>query len=191
MSPTHNINDVMYSDTFFVSVKFIRGSNVSQMSAFKNSKFYRLVLIHKEASAPEVYEDCIRAVDAPNKTVIDNAQVLTGTKWTNINCRLYITTSLIIPKHKHHNYYEQVGGNFKFVVLKPFHNTPHPPVFYWSYTVRFLDKTCLCSFHPSIGDRCVYEVIKVEISDISLFRLYWFESIWFYNPQSTFPKDKL
>ena len=45
--------------------------------------------------------------------------------------------------------------------------------------------------HPSIKNRSGYEVIKGETSDISIFKLYWFEPIWFYNPQSYFSKDKM
>ena len=136
----HRINYVIYLDTFFASVKFIRGFKYVQTSAYNNSKFDRLVLMHKEASAPEVYEDCIRAVSAPDKTVTDNYQVLTGTKWTNINRRYFIATGLAIPKYQQQYYREQVGGNFKFAVLKLFYNTSHAPVSYWCYAAS-LDKT--------------------------------------------------
>ena len=105
---THRINDVMYLDTFFASVKSIREYKCFQMFALKSSKFNRLALIRKKASAPEAYEDCIRAVGAPNKTVTDNSQVLTGTKWTNIVDSTLL--GLTIPKHQHHNYYEQGVG---------------------------------------------------------------------------------
>ena len=46
----------------------------------KNSRFDRLALMHKKENAAESYKDCIRAIGAPNKTVTDNDQVLTGTK---------------------------------------------------------------------------------------------------------------
>ena len=161
------------------------------MFAFKNSKFDRLSLMHKGSSAPESYEDCIRAVGSLNKPVIENSQVLTGTKWTNISRRYFIDTGLTVPKHQHQNYCEQVGGNVKFSVLKLFHNTPHAPVSYWYYAASFLDKTRRYISHPSIGNRSGYEVIKGETGDISIFRFYWFEPIWFYNPQSSFSKDKM
>ena len=32
---------------------------------------------------------------------------------------------------------------------------------------------------------------KGETGDICVFRFYWFELIWFYSPQSSFPKDKM
>ena len=63
----HRINDVMYSDTFFASIKSIIGFKCFQMFAFKNSKLDRLTLMHKEASDPEAYEDCIRSVGAQKK----------------------------------------------------------------------------------------------------------------------------
>ena len=75
------------------------------MFAYKNSKFDRLALMHKEASAPDAYDDYIRAVGAPNKIVTENTQVLMGTKWTNINHKYCIATHLTIPKHQHQNYY--------------------------------------------------------------------------------------
>ena len=96
-----------------------------------NSKFDRLALMHKEASAPEAYEDSMRILDEPNKMVTNNSQVFTGNKWTNINRKQCIATGLTIPRHQHQNYCEQVSSNFKFAVLKLFHNTPHTTVSYW------------------------------------------------------------
>ena len=152
------------------------------MFAFRNSKFDRLTLMHKEASAPEAYEDCIRAVGAPTKTVKDNDQVLTGTKWININRRYCSTTGITVTKHQHRNYCEKVGGDFKFAVFKIFHNTLHTPVSYWCYAASFLDKSYCYISCPSIGNRCGYELIKEETGDISIFKFYWFEPIWLYNP---------
>ena len=98
--------------------------------------------MHKKVSTPEAYEDCIRAICTPNTTATDIIQVLTGTKWTNINRRYCIVTGINEPTHEHQNYCEKVGGNFKFAVLKLFHTIPHAPSSYWCYIARFLDKTC-------------------------------------------------
>ena len=74
------INDVCYSDTFFSSICSIRGYKCFQLFAFKHSKYDKISLMRREASAPEAYEDLIRSIGAPNKTITDNARVLTGTK---------------------------------------------------------------------------------------------------------------
>ena len=120
----------------------------------------------------------------------DNAQILTGTKWTSINRIYCIATGLAVTKHQHQNYWEQVGGNFKFATLKLFHNTPHAPLSYWYFAASFLDKTRCYISHSSNGDICVHNVIKAETGDIHIFRFYWFEPLWFYNPQSFPPKGK-
>ena len=95
----------------------------------------------RQSEAPTAYEDVIHQVGAPNKTVTDNAQVLTGVKWNNINRKYCIATGLIVPRHQHQNYSEGIGDNFKFELLKLFHNTPHAPLGYLCYGVSFLDKT--------------------------------------------------
>ena len=86
--------------------------------------------MYKESSDPEVYEDCIRAVDTPIKAVTGSDKFLIDTKWTNINRRYYIATDITVPTPQHQNYCEQVGGSFKFAVLILFHNTLHVSISY-------------------------------------------------------------
>ena len=150
----------MYSDTLLASVKSIRGYKSFQIFAIKNFKFDRLALMQKESSAPEACKDCIRDVGAPNKTVTDNDQILTGTKWTNINRRYCIIIDITVPKNQHQNYCENFDGDFKFVALKLFHNNSYAPTSYWCYAASFLDKTYRYISDPSIGNRFGYEVIK-------------------------------
>ena len=185
------INDVCYSDTFFSSLRSIRGYKCFQLFAFKLSKFDKVILMKREACAPTAYEDLIRSIGAPNKTVTDNASVLTGVTWTNINRKYCIETGLTVPHHQHQNYSEGVGGNFKFAVLKLLHNTPHAPLSYWCYAANFLDKTRRFLSQPKLGGKSGFEMIKGETGDISIFRFSWFEPIWFYNPSVSFPKDKI
>lgn len=147
--------------------------------------------MRREANAPAAYEDFIRTVGAPNKTVTDNAQVLSGVKWTNINRKYCIETGLTVPHHQHQNYSEGVGGNFKFAILKLFHNTPHATLPYWCFAASFLDKTHRFISQSTLDGRCGYEMIKGKTGDISIFRFSWFEPILFYNPAISFPKDKM
>ena len=105
---------------------------------YKNSKFEKISLMRREANAPEAYQDVIRFIGAPNKTVTDNAKVLTGVKWTNINRQYCIETGLTVPHQQQQNYAEGMGGNFKFTITKLFHNTPHAPYAYWCFAASFL-----------------------------------------------------
>ena len=128
--------------------------------------------------APEAYLDVIREYGAPNKPVTDNAQVLTGNRWTNITRQHCIATGLTIPHHQHQNYCEEQGGNFKFALQKLLHNTSHAPITYWCYAATFLDKARRFLSKASLDGRCGNEVISGETRDISIFRFYWFEAVW-------------
>ena len=185
------IDDVMYSDTFFSNIKSVRGYKCFQLFAYKYSKFERVHLMKREANAPEAYEDVIRSVGAPNKTVTDNATVLTGHRWTTINRKYCIETGLTIPHHQHQNYAEGIGGCFKLAVIKLFHNTPRAPLSYWCYAASFLDKTRRFLSKSSLNGKTGFQLIKGETGDISIFRFAWFEPIWFYSPSSSFPRDKM
>ena len=71
----NRINDVLYSDTFFSSILSIRKFRCFQLFAFKKTKLTTIRLMRRESQAPEAYEDVIREIGAPNRTVTDNAQV--------------------------------------------------------------------------------------------------------------------
>ena len=66
------IDDVMYSDTFFASVCSIKGYKYFQMFVYKYSKFEKISLMRCEANVPKVYQDVIRFIGLPNKTITDN-----------------------------------------------------------------------------------------------------------------------
>ena len=80
--------------------------------------------MNREANAPETYEDVIRTLDTPNKTVSHNTMVLTSKKWTTINRKYCIATGLTVTYHQYQNYAEYMGGSFKFSTIKLVHDTP-------------------------------------------------------------------
>ena len=145
----------------------------------------------QEENTPEAYEYAIISVGVPNKTVTDNDDVLTVLRWTSINRRYCIETGLTIPHRQHQNNAEGTGGYFKLSVIKLFHNTPHAPLSYWCFAVKILDKIRRFLSKSSLNGRTGYQLIKGETRDISIFRFFWFESIWFYNPSSSLPRDKM
>jgi len=136
--------------------------------------------MRREAQAPKAYEDLICEHGAPNRTVTDNAKVLTGHKWTSINRRYCIESGFTVPHHQHQNYSEGEGGNFKFAMLKLMHNTKHAPLSYWCFAANFLDKVCRFLSKQSLDGRCRSEMINGDTPDISIFRFPWFTPIWFY-----------
>ena len=187
----NRLNDVLYSDTFFSSIASIRSYKCFQLFAFKRAKFTTIKLMRRESQAPEAYEDVIRHVGAPNRTVTDNAKVCKSVKWVTINRRFCIETGLTVPHHQHQNYAEREGGVFKFRILKLFHNTPHAPIQYWCYAAEFLDQVGTYLSSTALQGRTPREKLLGHTPDISIFRFSWFQPVWYYSPTLSFPKDKM
>ena len=79
------LDEDLYVDCFFSSIRSICGYTCFQMHALKKSKMSITTNLKKESHAPDAYTDFIINYGAPNKTVSDNAQVYLGSKWTSIN----------------------------------------------------------------------------------------------------------
>ena len=102
------------------------------MFAFKHSTFERIYLMRWELNAPEAYEDNVRSVGPPNKTVTDNVAVLA----------------------EYQNYSKGLGGNFKFITLELYHNNPHAPISYWGFSASHLDKCRRFLSQSTLKDKC-------------------------------------
>ena len=185
------LSDRMYSDTFFSSVPSIRGFKCFQMFAFKQSKFDKIHLMRKESQNHEKYLDVIRHIGAPDFVVTDNAKSMTGSKWSNTNRYYCIGQGTSEPHHQNQNYSEGRGGNAKTKLIKLFHETPHAPISYWCYGLEHLDHISGYLANKSLNGRTPREVLLGETPDISVFRFRWFQPIWYYSPDTSFPEDKM
>ena len=74
------IDNVCYLNTFVSSMVSIRGLKCFQNFAFKASCYKYIELMKHKAEVPDIYEDALCEVGAPNKTVTDNVKVLTEVK---------------------------------------------------------------------------------------------------------------
>ena len=61
----HKIDNTLYSDTFF---------------PFKHCKIDYIQLMQRGLQVPEIYLDIIFKIDAPNMTITDNTNIMTGNK---------------------------------------------------------------------------------------------------------------
>ena len=94
------------------------------MFSLKKSRLEKMILMHRKVNAPEAYDNVIRTIGAPNKTVTDNAMVIISKIWTSVNPKYCIGIGLIVSYHRQQNYVEGMGDNNKFAILKLFYNTP-------------------------------------------------------------------
>ena len=185
------VDDDMYSDTFFSNTTSIRGFKMFQLFCYKYSKYNVMKLLRREATVSVAYEDTIIEHGAPSKIITDNAKSLTSNKFKDVSRKYCIKTGNSVPHSQHQNFAEGEGGNFKFAVQKLLHNTPHAPKVYWCFAAGFTDKVRRHLSKQSLNGRSAIEKMNGSTTDISIFRFPWFSAVWFYDPLTSFPKDKM
>jgi hypothetical protein len=70
------------SDTFFSSVKSVRGYTCVQLFVSLAYQFLFVRCLQRESHSHAAYQDFIREFGTPNLRLTDNAQTETGVKWT-------------------------------------------------------------------------------------------------------------
>ena len=123
----------------------------------------------REAEAPSLYKDVIREVGAPNKTVIDNAKVLTGLKWRSINRRYNVEPCLSVPHNQHKTTPKnvEVTSNLTFYVSF----TKLMLLLYYTGVMQaaLLKKFIVYWLKDKLDGKCDFEMIMGETPGISFF----------------------
>lgn len=125
----------------------------------------------------------------PNQTVSDNAHVYCGRKWITINHKYCIEAVKSPSYHQSSNYDEEEGGNWKYWLVKLFHNTPYAPLKYWYYGLDFLNSVDKFISKVSLNRRCPAEKVSGETPDMSCLCFPWFSPVWYYTPNLDFPTN--
>jgi hypothetical protein len=187
----YRINNTLFTDTFFASVKSVRGFDKFQMFAFYHYKVDIGKLITRESQAVGELQDIIHKIGAPNFIVSDNAKVYQGSAWVKVLRDNVIESRFAEAYHQNQNYAELRGGLLKTSILKLFHMTPWAPLEYWCYALEYLNYVHPLLAQQSLDWRPGQEVLQGETLDISVLRFRWFAPVWYYNPRVSFPCDKM
>ena len=71
-----------------------------QLFCLYTCKLDFLFLMRKKSQAPEMFEDFVRNVGAPNHIINDNSQELTGKAWLKVSRHSMIETHCSEPEHQ-------------------------------------------------------------------------------------------
>ncbi|GFH49047.1 hypothetical protein CTEN210_05523 [Chaetoceros tenuissimus] len=170
----YRIKDVLYTDTFFSTIKSVRGHTCFQMFALKRSMYTKSVPMKAERFVYDAYRDFIVNVGAPVATVSDNAQVYTSAQWKEINRTYLIQTRFTITYHQSSNFAELIG----VLVL-------------WFGILEFLDLVSTHLSRQGLKNKTSHQALFRDTEDISIFRFPWFCPVWFYAPTLDFPVDRM
>ena len=78
--------------------------------------------------------------------------IMSGVRYTNINRQYCIETGLTVLHQQQQHYSEGMGGNFRFSIIKLFHNIC--AIYILVFSGRFPDKTRRYLFNKTSGEKC-------------------------------------
>ncbi len=196
----------MDMDTFFVSVKSIRGFKAVQIFHSVQSGYTYCVGMHqifhsvqsgytycvgmqREANAHSAYQDFIREVGAPNQLLSDNAWTLTQKKFTWTSRQYAIQQLHTTPHNPQQNTAERKLAVVKGRVVLTLRLLNAPLVF-WCYCMQWVLDCLNHTALRKLGWRTPFEKMFGNTPDISMFRYVFWEAVLYYDPMATFPKSR-
>jgi len=184
------ISDRCFTDTFFSSLKSIRGYTCFQLYAFETSGLDVPFLMRRRSQSPSTLEDLLREVGAPFEMKSDNAPEFKGKRWLSILRRAVVASSYTEPMHPNQNLAERRGGSLKAALVHLLHSTG-APLAYWCFALEYVSYVRQHLAKRSLGWRSPYERHWGDTPDISVFRFPFWSPIWYYSPSNQFPQSKM
>ena len=86
-----------YGDTFFSSIRSVRGYTCVQLFAASFADFLWVKCLRRESQVPGAYKDFVIEVGAPNELLTDNSKVQCGEKLRNLIAKFSL--SMFFPPH--------------------------------------------------------------------------------------------
>ena len=126
----HRINDKAFTDTFFSSVKSIRGYSMFQIFCLCNSLLDVTYLMRKKSQAADAYADFVRDVGAPTALVHDMSKEQQSERFKKTSQRAFIEEHDTAPYHQNSNLAERRGGDLKSAVEKLMQIKEADPMFW-------------------------------------------------------------
>jgi hypothetical protein len=183
-------NEAVSSDTFFPSVTTDRGNTCSQIFVGADSDRWEVYPLKSESQNGVALQDYTRQVGAPTSIKTDNAQSEVGATWTS-HCREQCIANLTTEPHSPwQNPAENRIGSLGAMVRNTMRQFKVPLKKH-----DWVQKWC-CEVHNHVanrrnGWRTPIEASEGHTPDISKFRFYPWEPIWYYDPKVKQPKDNL
>jgi hypothetical protein len=156
------------SDTFFASVKSVRGYSCIQIFAHLAANLLFARCMKREAHSHGAYQDFVREVRAPNVLLTDNSQTQTGQKWTKTS-RENITKQInSSPHNQNQNQAELKIRDVKKKVVLTLCKAMAPLVS-WCYCMLFVIDCHNHTAHKNIEWQVPIAIHQGFTTDISKF----------------------
>lgn len=183
-------NDIVYVDTFFSSIKSVRGYQCWNLFCFKEAGYDYPVLLQRKSQTPESLQEFLVSCGVPKMIYSDNAPEFKSKRVLTILRKYMIDRHYTEPHHPNQDLAERRGGMIKSATVHLLLVTG-APLNYWCFALEFVAHARTVLARRSLDWRTPHEKMFHETPDISVFRFPFYCPIWFYTPRATFPNPKM
>ena len=173
------------TDTFFSTVKSIRGYLCVQIFCHVISDYLFVRCMQRESHSHEAYQDYIREVGASEMIVTDNSKTQTGKKWEKTSREVMTKQRKFTPHNQNESKVERRIQDAKHKTTLVLQRSNAPFVF-WCYCLIFVVDCLNHIAKKPLGWRTSMEVLNGDTADISPFRFKFWQPIKFMN-KGNFP----
>ena len=177
------------SDTFFSSVKSIRGYKCVQLFVHVPSDYLFVRCMQREKHSHAAYQDYVREIGAPTVLITDNSQTQTGTKWQSTSRKIMTKQRKFAPHNQNQNKAERRIQDAKHKTMQIMGRACAPLVFWCYALIHVID----CLNHlakKSLNWRTSYEILNGDTPDLSAFRFSFWQPVEYYDPVAKFPDSQ-
>ena len=177
------------ADTFFSSIKSIRGFTCVQLFVATTWDLLWIKLLRRESQVPGAYLDFCKEVGAPNELLTDNSKVQSGRKFTNIDRQNKTDHNFTTPHCQNQNVAERKIQDVKHKAIMVLYLSDAPLMF-WCFAVQFVVDCLNHTAKSHLNWQVPQSLFSNNTVDISVFRYYFWQPIEYHQPGIRFPDCK-
>lgn len=183
-------SDTACLDTFFSSIKSVRGYTCWNLFCFKESGLDFPILMRRRSQSPSTLLPFIQECGIPKILRSDNAPEFKSDAIKRQLAKFQIDTEFTEPHHPNENLAERRGGMLKSAVVHLLQVTG-APVDYWCFALEYVAHVRSFLARRRLNWRTPYERHFGDTPDISVFRFAFWSPVWYYTPRAKFPQSKM
>ena len=188
--PDRRQNEMVATDYVYSAKRSCQGHKGAQFFTTTTSKRWAFYPLHKESQNSQALQDYICEYGPPITLISDNAKSETGAVWTQILRNFMIQTRTSEPHHPHQNPAESEWGRMSNMMKNVLRQSTAPPEL-WHWVGIHCAQVNNHTSRRSLKNKTPMEVSTGNTPDISKFRFYFYEPIWYYVPSNKNPKPDM
>ena len=188
--PDRRQHETVATDFVYFSRKTSQGHIGGQFFSGVKSKRWEFYSLQKENQNSKALLDYIRKLGPPDTIVSDNAKSEVGKVWTDIMRDHMIKSRTSEPHNQHQNPSEAEWGRLGNMIKNVLRQSC-APMELCNWTAMYC-----CQINNHVSRRSLKYKTPMEIStghtpDISMFRFYFYEPLWYFAPKIKLPRANL